>query len=105
MHAIKALSDCSFPAERECHSRQELSSAINNPADGDKGWSVGSSDNAGLTHNLNLIVSFHAEKEPILGSGWGAQSRLCAAHSEMGLGDLYSEHFSELLSKIAAFMP
>lgn len=80
-------------------------SAINNPADGDKGWSMGSSDNAALIHNLNLIVSFHAAKEPILGWGWGAQAWLRAACSEIALGDLYSEHFSKLLSKIAAFMP
>lgn len=64
MHVIKALSDCSFPAELRVSLKagafQEPPAfrAINNRADGDKGWSMESSDNARLIHNLNLIISF-----------------------------------------------
>lgn len=46
--------------------------AINNPADGDKGWSMESSDNARLIQSMNLIISSvvgRGVKEPIPGSG------------------------------------
>lgn len=47
MHVIKALSDCSFPAELEVSLKAgafqvpPAFTAINNPADGDKGWEYG----------------------------------------------------------------
>lgn len=82
--------------------------AINNPADGDKGWSMGSSDNARLIQNLNLIISFFTRggkgRSRFEGHSPSPVAMVIQKRVRVTFTQNKSPRFSKLLSEIAAFI-